>query len=148
MTTISALLDYLYEGDVVDTADVARVSDTNPRSVTRWKAEKAAPRREAEEWLLELRAVVDLARRVMRDNAARTTSRSISSLKVTSSVSSNSCLPSQMVSLADMSPFDPKQDRHADRLWAVGEALPEPGQRFRSVEDGCGSALTGSAGAT
>ena len=71
MTTLTALLDHLYEGDVVDTADVARVSDTNPRSVTRWKAEAAAPRREAEERLLELRAVVDLARRVMRDNAAR-----------------------------------------------------------------------------
>jgi len=71
MTTLTALLDHLYEGDVVDTADVARVSDTNPRSVTRWKAQEAAPRREAEERLLELRAVVDLARRVMRDNAAR-----------------------------------------------------------------------------
>jgi putative toxin-antitoxin system antitoxin component (TIGR02293 family) len=71
MTTLTALLDHLYEGDVVDTADIARVSDTNPRSVTRWKAEEAAPRREAEERLLELRAVVDLARRVMRDNAAR-----------------------------------------------------------------------------
>lgn len=71
MTTLTALLDHLYEGDVVDTVDVARVSDTNPRSVTRWKAEAAVPRREAEERLLELRAVVDLARRVMRDNAAR-----------------------------------------------------------------------------
>ena len=71
MTTLAALLDHLYEGDVVDTADVARVSDTNPRSVTRWKAEAAVPRRKAEERLLELRAVVDLARRVMRDNAAR-----------------------------------------------------------------------------
>ena len=71
MTTLTALLDHLYEGDVVDTADVARVSDTNPRSVSRWKAEETAPRREAEERLLELRAVVDLARRVMRDNAAR-----------------------------------------------------------------------------
>lgn len=71
MTTLTALLDHLFEGDVVDTADVARVSDTNPRSVTRWKAEEAAPRREAEERLLELRAVVDLVRRVMRDSAAR-----------------------------------------------------------------------------
>ena len=71
MTTLTALLDHLYEGDVVDTADVARVTDTNPRSVTRWKAQEAAPRREAEERLLELRAVVDLARRVMRDNSAR-----------------------------------------------------------------------------
>ena len=71
MTTLTSLLDHLYEGDVVDTADLARVSDANPRSVARWKAEAATPRREAVERLLELRAVVDLARRVMRDDAAR-----------------------------------------------------------------------------
>lgn len=71
MTTLTSLLDHLYEGDVVDTSDLARVSDTNPRSVARWKAEAATPRRDAEERLLELRAVVDLARRVMRDDAAR-----------------------------------------------------------------------------
>ena len=71
MTTLTSLLDHLYEGDVVDTADLARVSDTNPRSVARWKAEATTPRREAEERLLELRAVVDLARRIMRDDAAR-----------------------------------------------------------------------------
>jgi putative toxin-antitoxin system antitoxin component (TIGR02293 family) len=70
-TTRTFPLDHLYEGDVVDTADVARVSDTGPRSVARWKAGDATPRREAEERLLELRAVVDLARRVMRDDAAR-----------------------------------------------------------------------------
>lgn len=71
MTTFTTLLDHLYAGDVVDTADVARVSATNPRSVARWKAQSASPRREAEERLLELKAVVDLARRVMRDSAAR-----------------------------------------------------------------------------
>jgi len=71
MTTLTSLLDHLSEGDVIDTADLARVSDTNPRSVARWKAEAATPRREAEERLLELRAVVDLARRIMRDDAAR-----------------------------------------------------------------------------
>ena len=71
MTTLTSLLDHLCEGDVVNTADLARVSDTNPRSVARWKADAATPRRDAEERLLELRAVVDLARRVMRDDAAR-----------------------------------------------------------------------------
>lgn len=44
MTTLTALLDHLSEGDVVDTADLARVSDTTPRSVARWKAQGAAPR--------------------------------------------------------------------------------------------------------
>ena len=71
MTTLTSLLDHLCEGDVVDTADLARVSETNPRSVARWRSQESAPRREAEERLLELRAVVELARSVMRDDAAR-----------------------------------------------------------------------------
>ena len=71
MTTITSLLNHLTEGGVLDTADLARVSDTNPRSVARWKAQETTPRREAEERLLELRAVVDLARKVMLDGAAR-----------------------------------------------------------------------------
>ncbi|WP_419837720.1 antitoxin Xre/MbcA/ParS toxin-binding domain-containing protein [Candidatus Poriferisodalis sp.] len=71
MNTVSALLDHLYEGDVLDTADLARVSDANPRSVVRWRTDETAPRREAEERLLELRAVVDLTRSVIRDDAAR-----------------------------------------------------------------------------
>lgn len=70
-TTLTSLLDHLYESGVVDTADLARVSDTNPRFVARWNVGNATPRREAEERLLELRAVVDLARRVMRDDAVR-----------------------------------------------------------------------------
>jgi putative toxin-antitoxin system antitoxin component (TIGR02293 family) len=71
MTTLTSLLDHLYEGDVVDTADLARVSGTTRRSLARWKAQGAVPRREAEARLLELSAVVDLARRVMNDDAAR-----------------------------------------------------------------------------
>ena len=71
MTTVSTLLDHLYEGDVVDTVDLARVSKTNPRSVSRWRSQETTPRREAEDRLLELRAVVDLARTVMNDDAAR-----------------------------------------------------------------------------
>lgn len=71
MNTVSSLLDHLYEGDIVDTADLARVSDANPRSVVRWRTDETAPRRESEERLLELRAVVDLARSVIRDDAAR-----------------------------------------------------------------------------
>lgn len=71
MTTLTSLLDHLYEGDVVDTADLARVSETNPRSVSRWRSQETTPRRGSEERLLELRAVVDLARTVMSDDAAR-----------------------------------------------------------------------------
>ena len=61
----------LYEGSVVDTADLARVSATHPRSVVRWLTQETKPRRQAEERLLELRAVVTLARTVMQDDAAR-----------------------------------------------------------------------------
>lgn len=76
MTELTSLLDQLFKGGVVDTADLARVSGTTPRTVARWKAEVATPRREAEERLLELRAVVDLSQRVMRDDAARLWMRS------------------------------------------------------------------------
>ena len=71
MATHALLLNHLYEGSVVDTADLARVSATHPRSVIRWQTQETTPRRQAEERLLELRAVVDLARGVMRDDAAR-----------------------------------------------------------------------------
>lgn len=71
MASLSALLDRLYESEVIDAADVARVSGAHTRSVGRWHAAQTEPRRESEERLLELKAVVDLLRRVMRDDAAR-----------------------------------------------------------------------------
>ena len=71
MASLAALVDDLCGSRVVDSADLALVSDTNQRSVARWRSEQASPRRPAEDRLLELRAVVDLARRVMRDDAAR-----------------------------------------------------------------------------
>lgn len=71
MPPLSALLEDLFEGDVVDPADVARVSGSHLRSVSRWQSAEARPRRDSEERLLELKAVVDLLRRVMRDDAAR-----------------------------------------------------------------------------
>jgi len=71
MASLSILLDDLYESDVIDTADVARVSGAHARSVNRWHTEQSEPRRESEERLLELKAVVDLLRRILRDDAAR-----------------------------------------------------------------------------
>lgn len=71
MASLASLLDRLYESEVIDSADVARVSGAHLRSVGRWHGEQAEPRRESEERLLELKAVVDLLRRVMRDDAAR-----------------------------------------------------------------------------
>ncbi len=71
MANHNLLLTQLYQGSVVDTADLARVSASHPRSVARWQTQEGKPRRQAEERLLELRAVVNLARRVMQDDAAR-----------------------------------------------------------------------------
>ncbi|MCQ3804391.1 MAG: DUF2384 domain-containing protein [bacterium] len=71
MANHNLLLTQLYQGSVVDTADLARVSASHPRSVARWHKQEGKPRRQAEERLLELRAVVNLARRVMQDDAAR-----------------------------------------------------------------------------
>lgn len=68
---VTAVLDELLTGEVVDTADVARALGTAPRSVTRWTTAQTSPRRDSEERLLELKAVVDLLRTVMREDAAR-----------------------------------------------------------------------------
>lgn len=71
MAEVVDVLDRLLEADVLDGADVARVLGTSPRSVTRWKASRSTPRRDTEERLLELKAVLDLLRRVLRDEPAR-----------------------------------------------------------------------------
>ena len=68
---MSPVLQEVFLGDLVDAIDVARVAGTSPRSVIRWRAGDANPRRETEERLLELKAVLDLARRVFRDDVAR-----------------------------------------------------------------------------
>jgi putative toxin-antitoxin system antitoxin component (TIGR02293 family) len=71
VTEVAVVLDRLLEADVVDGADVARVLGTSPRSVTRWQAARTVPRRASEERLLELKAVVDLLRGVLREEPAR-----------------------------------------------------------------------------
>jgi uncharacterized protein (DUF2384 family) len=71
MASVASLLEGIYEGHVVDGTDIARVSGTHPRTVARWQADDAVPRRDAEERLLELKAVVELLRRVMSDSTAR-----------------------------------------------------------------------------
>lgn len=71
MTEVAGLLDRLLDGEVIDTGDVARVVGSTPRSVSRWQAAGATPRRPNEERLLELKAVIDLLRDVLRDGPAR-----------------------------------------------------------------------------
>jgi putative toxin-antitoxin system antitoxin component (TIGR02293 family) len=68
---VATILDELFEGGVVDGPDVARVLGTSPRSVARWHRTGATPRRDTEERLAELKAVVDLLRTVLRDEPAR-----------------------------------------------------------------------------
>lgn len=71
MSEVVVVLDRLLEGDIVDTEDVARVVGSTSRSVSRWHAAGSAPRRLSEERLLELKAVVDLLRSVLRGEPAR-----------------------------------------------------------------------------
>ncbi len=70
MTGMAAVVDELLVDDIVDNPDVARVTGATSRSVTRWQ-DGAAPRRPAEERLLELKAVIDVLRKVMREEPAR-----------------------------------------------------------------------------
>ena len=71
MGEIVGVLDRLLGGEVVDTEDVARVVGSTSRSVARWHAAGSTPRKLSEERLLELSAVVDLVRSVLRDEPAR-----------------------------------------------------------------------------
>jgi putative toxin-antitoxin system antitoxin component (TIGR02293 family) len=68
---MSGVLDELIETQVVDAGDVAQITGATSRSVSRWTASKATPRREAEGRLLELKAVVDVLRSVLREEPAR-----------------------------------------------------------------------------
>ena len=71
-----ATIRSLTEGDVLDAVDIARATEATTRSVTRWLAGDVAPRRETEERLLELKAVLDLATRVFRPDVAHVWIRS------------------------------------------------------------------------
>ena len=71
MATMSGVIDELIDTHVIDAGDVAQITGATPRSVSRWTASKAIPRREAEDRLLELKAVIDLLRSVLRDEPAR-----------------------------------------------------------------------------
>ncbi len=67
---VDVLSDVLAD-DIVDTGDVARVLGATQRSIARWQAAEVSPRRDSEERLLELKAVVDLARQYFRPDVAR-----------------------------------------------------------------------------
>jgi putative toxin-antitoxin system antitoxin component (TIGR02293 family) len=64
-------LDDLIDTGVIDAADVAHVTGSSARSVSRWASARVAPRRDSEDRLLELKAVVDQLRTVLRHEPAR-----------------------------------------------------------------------------
>lgn len=71
MAVLSGVLDELIETHVIDAGDLAQITGTTARSVSRWTTAKAMPRRDAEDRVLELKAVVDQLRSVLRDEPAR-----------------------------------------------------------------------------
>lgn len=71
MGAVTSVLEGLLKDSVVDARDLAEMLGTSTRSVTRWQKTGATPRRETEVRLLEVQAVVDLLRRVMREDSAR-----------------------------------------------------------------------------
>jgi uncharacterized protein (DUF2384 family) len=71
VVAVRTVLDELLADEILDAPDVARVLGTSPRTIARWQSASVAPRRESEERLLELKAVVDLLRSVLREEPAR-----------------------------------------------------------------------------
>jgi putative toxin-antitoxin system antitoxin component (TIGR02293 family) len=71
VAVLSGVLDGLIDTHVVDAGDLAQITGATPRSVSRWTAAKSTPRRGAEDRLLELNAVVNQLRGVLRDEPAR-----------------------------------------------------------------------------
>ena len=71
MAVLSGVVEELIDTHVIDPGDLAQITGSTPRSVSRWAAAKATPRRDAEDRLLELKAVVYQLRTVLRDEPAR-----------------------------------------------------------------------------
>jgi putative toxin-antitoxin system antitoxin component (TIGR02293 family) len=68
---MQAAMERVLVSGLVDTADVARVLKTTPRSVQRWSARGSNPRKESEERLLELAVVLELAAQALPEEGAR-----------------------------------------------------------------------------
>ena len=71
LPALSCVLGALIETRVIDAGDVAHVTGSTPRSVSRWTSARVAPRRDSEDRLLELKTVVDQLRKVLQDEPAR-----------------------------------------------------------------------------
>lgn len=71
MPAVNSTLEGMVATEIVDNADIARALNSTSRSVSRWLTAETSPRREAEERLLELKAVIELLARVLRREPAR-----------------------------------------------------------------------------
>jgi len=69
VAVLSGVIDELIDARVVDAGDLAQITGATPRGVSRWTTARAVPRRDAEDRLLELKAVVDQLRSVLREPA-------------------------------------------------------------------------------
>lgn len=69
-TTLAERLRSAVERTELERADVARLVDTNPRTVARWLAEESEPRTEARRRLLEVLAVLEQLSGLLRPQAA------------------------------------------------------------------------------
>ncbi len=70
MPDLSERLEQVTRRVDFDQADVARILETNPRTVSRWMQREASPRPESRERLLELLAVLEHLSGVLRPQAA------------------------------------------------------------------------------
>lgn len=71
MGAVTSVVEGLLKDSLIDARDLAEMLGTSPRSVSRWQKTGSTPRRETEVRLLEVQAVTDLLRRVMREDSAR-----------------------------------------------------------------------------
>jgi putative toxin-antitoxin system antitoxin component (TIGR02293 family) len=70
MTTLAERVEEAAARIELDHADLARLLDTSPRTVSRWLSQESVPRREARERLLELRAVLEHLGKTLQPEAA------------------------------------------------------------------------------
>ena len=68
---VVTILERIVDDGVLGTVDIARVMNTSPRTVARWRARERSPGRDAEERILEIKSVVDLLAAYLRPEAAR-----------------------------------------------------------------------------
>jgi hypothetical protein len=71
LSAMGSVVDGLLRDSLIDARDLAEMLGTSSRSVARWQKTGSTPRRETEVRLLEVQAVADLLRRVMREDFAR-----------------------------------------------------------------------------